>query len=392
MTRRAPSNPRVTRADLNHLNTVGTVWSTNFGLEILFTDEPDEASLQAALDQACRLSPRMRARFERQRWVPGPLPAVRATTKDLAALRSEFVDATFDPAAGPPLRSTLRGRRLFLACMHGVCDTPGLIGVVGDMASFLSGTHRTAGPTPRVHPLLERQAWQPSVLRSLRQLRKIPARHCTPFPSRGPAAVESEAAVASLSEQETRAVIGHAGSTGPAGLAGEVLLARCLEKASAGETATLFVPVNLRRSGSRWRPAGNHLGHLLIHHDEPAPAAVLAAEIREAHGAARYAAPLERLVGDLRHVFRRRQPLPADPALDAPVISLNLNNMGRIDANLLPGIEEMTFLGSNSPLYPVVSLLTVGERMTICARVRRHHGGFAVARELVDLVRHRLLP
>lgn len=382
---------RITSADRNHLNLVGTVWSTNFGLEILLDEEVDASDAQGALEVACRLAPRLRSRSRRDRWVPGPTPEVSVSDLGLDTLRSEFVDAPFDPAATAPLRVALSGRRLFMACMHGVCDTPGLVGFVGDMFTALAGGPRRRGHDQPVRPLLEREAWRPATLRALRDLRAVPSRHCTPFPASGAVVAESDAAVTVLSMTETRTAIAACGGTGPAGAAAEVLLARCLEHASPGEVATLFVPVNLRPASQRWHPAGNHLSHLLLHHEERVDAGVLAAEIRAGRGPARYAAPLERLAGELRRALERRDPLPEDPDLTAPVISINVNNMGRIDAGTVPGVEAMVFLGSNSPLYPVVSLMSAGERLSICARVRRHHGGSEVAEDLVVRVRRRLL-
>lgn len=302
-----------------------------------------------------------------------------------------MVDDAFDPGRDAPVRVVTCGRRLLLAGMHGATDTPGLVGFSADVLASLAGRPLPVHSTRPVHPLRESAAWRPEVLRAVRALRSTPPRHVTPFPASGPAVAESAAAVWSLTASETRAVLGVVGEAGPAAVVAEVILARCLRGTTPGRWATLFVPVNLRSPTDRWRPVGNHIGHLLIHHDTVVSAAELAGEIRAARGPGRYAAPWERFIGDLRRRITRVERVLADaPVTDEPVISANVNNLGRLDQDLLPDVEEFVFAGSNSPLYPVVTIQSVAERMTICARVRLHQGGQEVADELIGLIRSRL--
>lgn len=381
---------RLTRADSDHLGAARTVWRTNYGLELLIRDMPASHEIDAAVAAASARWPRMRSRVQGHRWVPGP-PARARAVEDPQALRTVMVDTAFDPAVDAPVRVVTCGHRLLLVGMHGATDTPGLVGFSADVLASLAGRPLPVDSTRPVHPLRERAAWRPEVLRAVCALRSTPPRHVTPFPASGPAVAESAAAVWSLTAGETRSVLDAVGETGPAAVVAEVILARCLRGAPPGRWATLFVPVNLRPPTDRWRPVGNHIGHLLIHHDTAVSAAELADEIRAARGPARYAAPWERFIGDLRRTITgRERALPDAPGTDEPVISANVNNLGRLDQDLLPGVEELVFAGSNSPLYPVVTIQSVAERMTICARVRLHQGGQDVADELIGSIRARL--
>lgn len=383
---------RITAADEGHLAAVGSIWSTNYGLEFGLESRPAARDVAAALAAACALAPRLCSRARGRRWVPGPVPVVEEVEDSRAALhdlRTSFVDEQFDPRADAPLRVAVSGSRIVLACMHAVCDTPGLVGFASHLFTALSATtapeHRT-----RAWPMLHREAWRPAVFRELVELRRRPAAHLTPFPATGAPVIGSDAAVWSLTASETEAVLTAAGRTGPMGITASTLLNHCLGQDRGGAFATLFIPANLRPREQPWWPAGNHIGHLLLDFDAPVAAAELAATIRRRLETARYAARWESLAARARN-RGRHDPGPGTPELEQPPISINVNNLGRIDESLLPGVTDMVFLGSNSPLYPVVTLLTLGSRMSVCARVREHHGGRAVAETLIDQVRRELL-
>lgn len=379
---------RMTGPDRGHLVTVGSVWSTNYGLELGMAKAVPADEIDAALAEVCDRAPRFASRAHGHQWVPGTAPTVRdlgGSPDDLYTLRTAFVDEQFQPRRDAPLRVGISGRRLALVCMHGVCDTPGLVGFASDLFTTLAGTVAPEHGTS-VHPLLHADAWRPAVFKELVELRRRPANHVTPFPATGAPVIASDAAVWSLSEAETERALAEVGRTGPMGVVASALLEYCLRDAHAGAFATLFVPANLRTPDRPWWPAGNHIGHLLMHFDTPADADALAADLRARLKVARYAARWEWLVGRVRNMGRPDR-TPAPPQLQGPPITINVNNLGRIDAGLLPGVSDVVFLGSNSPLYPVVTLVTVGGRMSVCARVRRHHGGRPVAERLIDRVR-----
>lgn len=380
---------RLTGPDRDHVACAGTAWASNFGFEFLLETPPAPADLNAALAVVCEQTPRMRARVRGDRWQPGPAPRAEiheGSGLDLDLLRSDFVDKHFDPAVDPPVRVHLSGRRVSIACMHGGCDAAGLVGFASDVFSTLVGlpTHQA---TSKVRPLLRRSAWRPDVVRELPRLRLRSGNHVTPFPARTPPAPESEASVWSLSPDETESALESAGSAGPTGIAAAAVFARCLEDAPRGAEATMFVPVNLRSTTQRWWPVGNHIGYLLVHHSGTVSPGQYSREVRSRSGPAGYAARWEQVLGAARRALGRRSTPPPSPDLSSPPISVSVNNLGRIDPAVLPGVEEMVFVGSNSPLYPVVTLQTVGRRMTVCARVRRHHGGRRVADELIQIIR-----
>lgn len=360
-------------------------WRTNFGFHLTMSDRVDGEALGRSLVHAVAVHPKMAGRVRNGRWVEGPAPAP-TELEDLPGCCDAFVDAPFDPEGEAPVRVAFDGKHILVACLHAATDANGLVGFCGTFLRLLAGIPESIAPVHTSPVLASRSAWTPATFRELRRLRAPTLRRPTPFPASGDPVGESESFTWALSSEESsRLTVRARAGGGVIGDVAEPVIRECLARAADGETLVVFVPVNLRPPASRWLPVGNRIGFILLRYDTPPDAARFKAEFDKVKIHAGYAAVWRRLGFNIKQAVLGREQHPPD--LEAPPISVAVNNLGRIDTADLPGAEQIVFLGSNTPLYPVISVQSLGGRTTICARVRRHHGGREQAKVLVDAVR-----
>jgi len=398
---------RATPADLLYAYSPDELDPWVAGLELDLERDVGEANVRRALEEALTLHPRCGAYLKGKQWrrrQPSDAYAMLplGDDEDWDDLRPALLDTWFDPEGDPGLRVAYEDGHLFLAWAHGVTDVAGAVGFVSSLMHALAGNavfSPAQGATATdLQKSLRTQMLRPSVLWEFaRRVRGSSAKAAGfPWPLTSAVAAASDAAVWVLDNAEFAKILARAAQENGSftGALTAALAGMCVDRCAPGETATVYIPLNLRPSHAQWWPLGNWVGSVEILCEGPVTIAQVQARLTRAlEGHNRYAPLLTNLVrSKLPRRARTQLATRRSPDLSTPPArTICLNNLGKVPKEMLPEVERAVFHAPTGVKSPTLSVLSVGDVTTFNMRVRRHQGGLALARELMEELKTRVL-